>query len=325
VTDQRTGYLHLPALWVVDTPADTLEQVLHGDRDLQGAAGDVIAERVIAEGITGSFRRDGLALFEFTEPPYAEARGIDFLFARLTLVNAHLACLYASVLDIDGHGLERMTVTFHNAAHQRFDEPGTVYADVHTKALMKHDGYAVLGSAVGSVFHVEVTWVPSRRAVSAAAVSESLDRLAVLAQGGLEVLGRYEVLVRASVAAQVHDFASTVILSWAVIENAITNLWQHAVRELAGRLGGNPDVKPYKRLNAEATLNLLRTVGVLPDEAHAELNRVRVARNRWSHSLGEVTYEDAKLALSAASKALQAVDKTPWTVALEPASHGTTF
>lgn len=317
-----SGFVHLPPIWIVDDmPVDGL-RLRPSSEDVSEAA-DVVVTCAIGSGVEVHVTRDGLVLFDCSDEPFTGGPASYVLSARLTLANAFLACLHSAVLHVDRFRFERIVVTHSNAVHRR---DGTLFVnEAVARALLQHDGHSLSGWVLGGGIHATTSWIPSRHLLSTEALHTAVDRRRFLMNGALEQLRRYELLAKATVAAQEHDFALTLIIGWSLVEQALMRLWREAVEALAASNDGNPTFTPYTRMNIKTVLDLLRTTGDLTDEIYEDFNNLRRSRNAWAHRLAPVDADTAERAIAAAGAALAAADRTPFVMSFRPAVTGFSF
>jgi len=282
-----TGYLHLPPLWVMDQFDHRNPSANHVDQhaDMTSAA-DMVWAASISDDIAICFARDGFVSFVYADHAEVGGSGNDheILADRISLANAHIACLHSAMAIVDQTSSEGDAITHLTAVHST--DSGMSANDPVTRALLSlPPGRQLNPWCIGSHAHVETTWVPFRHPVSREAVKDSVDRLTALAAGGIDRIRRYEMLLHAGVALQEGNYSLALITASALAEHAAVRLWQQQARDIGGGAGGIVANDAFNRLGAGHLLRLLRMSGAVPEALYLDLDRTRCARNKWAHGL----------------------------------------
>ncbi len=310
-----TAYMHVPSLWVVDD-FDGDNPIHMAGYGLDPATGDdIVVAQAINENISVWVCRDGFVAFLYSERSEIGWTGnpIEMRAARISVANAHIACLHAALAQLDNYPAESDLVTHYTAMHGRGD--GLSASDPLRRALVELGPKRSLNPMIlGGLPVTKVTWVPHRHTMSPLAVQTSVDWLAAIAAGGLERLRRYELLLQAGIAFQESNYSLATITSWALAEQAMRRIWANVVRELARDTSSISAHDAFDRLNAEYLLSLLRMCGAVPEPLYLDLKKTKKVRNDWEHNLRAPSREEAVTAQMSAALVMAAADGLPFVV-----------
>ncbi|MGB3411179.1 MAG: hypothetical protein WBA45_08265 [Microthrixaceae bacterium] len=320
---EQTGVYLMPPIWVTDRQSTPMVSgSLHsGSYSLENAA-ELIAQGPIGEGVIAHVHRDGLVMFEFPSD-HAEftGDGVDAfpaLSARTALVNAFQAVFHSGTNQL----LEKVPVTHRSLVHGDTGKDEVICYRANeelVRYLYKVPNRKVIGTALGTWMHVKDAWVVGRNQRRPQDFQLAIERLAaVYAAGGVGALRRYEVLLNACAALESRDPDTTVVLAFALCENAANRMWSGTAERIRSTDRLIP--KNLGKLNITTVTELLRVTGEMPEPVAAELDEYRIARNRWAHQMEGVPRETAVGCLGLASRMLATADGTSYVVDIRSVS-----
>jgi hypothetical protein len=317
------AYYHVPLVWVGSCPTEDELRAA----DLSQLIRDEI-RHTVAEQIEVRVRRDGMFIFDFTRWPEAPPTEIpehdrvpgkrlpqsvtaaEDLVAgreqiRVMVLNAHQACLSTAHSVVH----RRATGLGVPVSPQRAIKPADFEAAVVGRSLSNvHDPLEryVSERLLGTLIHRDAT--APRLLLEKDTVIYSLELLEqIVTSPFADLLLLTELLYRAAVQYSEYRFAESLILSWAVCERLLTELWERYLksseRSGTGELRINADRRQRLKsrdYTSSVRLEVLELAGQLPTELFGAVDDVRKSRNNWLHSLSNVKGRRAALAVRAA-------------------------
>lgn len=304
-----TGYYHWPPLWIrsVDDIGDD-----ESERDLTVEVAEEPVLRYVfnAAPLSVDVFEDALILFDFNHWEPAKVRpahdGRDHLLRRLTLLNAHIACLHSRLASrAPKHVVDPETVVTRRSKSGVLSSPDPRIPAVAHANNRKWGGWTTAGLifdvAIGDAVDVVLT----------EEVTESFDLLdTLLSDQELRLIQVADLVLRSCRDIEQHAFGSALLAAWSVCETLLTQLWLKYVeqqeatplssarrRELTGR-----------DFTASVMTEALFLAGWLSRSRYEELNAVRTARNGWVHELKGVQRGMTKRALKLAQVLLRNVE-----------------
>ena len=238
---------------------------------------------------------------------------------RVSLMNAHVACLHTALLGLDEMVIDVTALTPNLVfpmsgyeASRPVTLPTTWLAEVwaardlssydHVHEPMQRDWRLRRGEVVN-----KATVERSFEMLGELLSNEHADRLVPLS----------ELLVRSAAAYREHDYSQALILAWAVIEAVMQEAWGAYLDDNHTRIVDGTEAsfitparkKRLEGMNASLMTEMLSIVDRIPHQLYKDIDRVRGQRNKWIHDLGPVSADDASLSLSAAQHMIYLVDK----------------
>jgi hypothetical protein len=307
------GYYLYPPAWLGESPTE-------GGADRVWTTWDPITSADVSNGIAARCFRNGLVTFDLTGwtlgapgPPDEQVAPEELLNRtrwRSLLMNSHLACLYTAWKRIDGLTGPVRAISPREVIH-----------------VQENGGMTVQAPELGELLRVKWTslsplpdppdWRLGRgRVFSLAAVDESFRLLSDVVASN-ELLQLVDNALRGVAGHTAHEFDSSLIQTWAVVEQLLTTLWERYVeesreREVAGEVRAIISSDRRKALTGRQftvfiVSEVLALVGKLPVDLYDRIAICRKARNGWIHSLSPVTAGDAAVSMSLAFDLLRHV------------------
>lgn len=347
ITNAIAAYYHVPPVWIGEDPfkTDTMPRV----STLQKEA----FSKSYPAGINVWVQRDGLFIFDFskwepgspvpipavkTEPGKrmpkilsdAHDQAILHVYRRVEVMNAHLACLNTAISTCEKKSLPVGQVI----------NPSE-YLNVHRTAVGTwwfglNQYWKPIHAYIAA--HRSFTGHPQsqgqRNIIEMQSVSHSFDLLEQLLQSPFsDSMTLITLLLQSVKSYGEHDFSSSLIISWTVLEKLVSNLWEKMV-ESNRRQGEPPSEVVFindgrkKRLlegrdySASVRIEMLSLMKMIDLEMYDNLNKVRNARNDWLHSLEAADDEISSLAIQTAQRLLKQITGIGINLSI---SHGIEF
>lgn len=279
------GYWLRPPVWVAPPPLEPLSPELHSFDPLEP-----VLDRELPQGIRARVIRDGTFLFDFADWPEANGDLADWnargsaIAARVSVLNAHLACLYAAFGLVEFTAVLKMVLT---AA----DPIGVA---------------SLAGTAEELVALRPADTLSEQRdmSISLEVLTASFDLLdAVLVHREPQAIQLVNLHHRACASWEQHEYGQCLSNEWTVIETMLHTLWRYHTARTTGV--GEPPAPAPAQPTAAWVINSLREAQVLPPSLHDEVTRLRQARNAWLHRLEPVSGETAGLSTRVAGQLLE--------------------
>lgn len=285
-----------------------------------------MATAELPNGLRARAHRDGMFVFDFaTWAPLPPGDVPDFgavaevVLRRVTLMNAHLACLYTAVISGPRYSTDPTALTPDQILPMNdFDNQGGGVG--LPDARIAHIHMARYRSSYPSQMPLQMDYRLSRTfTLGADQVDESFRLLQDLLthSASAEVLPLAELLLRSAVALSRHDYSISLVLAWAVTEALLGELWERYLDDTKSRPGdGEHPFMPRKRMErlsdgpdmtASLTIEMLSLLEQIAFPLYLRLNDVRGARNKWIHDLRPVVAASAITAMGVAEEMLELV------------------
>jgi hypothetical protein len=127
-----------------------------------------------------------------------------------------------------------------------------------------------------------------------------------------------DLLMRAAVLYQDSNFSVCLEMAWTATEHLVDRLWTSFIeanrsREVSGKTVPFINADRRTRLegrdySASVVIEILSLEDLIPWNLYGDLTRVRIARNKWLHSMQIVDSETASLAMWTAERMLAQVE-----------------
>jgi hypothetical protein len=317
------AYYHVPLVWVGSCPTEDELRAA----DLSQLIRDEV-RCTIAEQIEVRVRRDGMFLFDFTRwfeappteiPEHSRTPGKQIPQSvsaaeelaesreqiRVMVLNAHQACVSTAHSVVH----RRATGLGVPISPQRAIKPVDFDADVVGHSLSSvHDPLEryVSERLLRTLIHRDAT-IP-RLLLEKDTVIYSLELLEQIITNPFDdLLLLTELLYRAAVQYAEYRVAESLILSWAVCERLLTELWERYLKSNEHSSAGEQRMNADRRqklkgrdYTSSVRLEVLELAGQLPTELFRAVDDVRKIRNNWLHSLASVKSRQAALSVRAA-------------------------
>lgn len=319
------GFMLSPACWAVKDPG-------FKPQDLPGLdtfGDEEVVSKKLKSGIDVRVTQDGFFTFDFSDtiPGAPDQTNVEFddlvglARRRVQAMNCYLACLYTSIVEIDGYSMTKMLVTPRSLVAVRED----------SMSFGGPDAWGSFAHRYQKTRGVNATGLLTRHNVLSLEVLdrsfELLDLLLLEKDDNLLVLT--ELLLRSVAALEDHDFPLGLVTAWAVCEFLTQRLWQVYISHNSERKGVRfLDAERVRRLKdgrtytAAVILEVLSLEDVLPLSLYKRLTTVRTARNGWLHQLRPIGREDAQQSVEAAQEMLKMVEHLDWRLHPAIAVHG---
>jgi hypothetical protein len=261
-------------------------------------------------------------------PPEKDGRPVDFdaaasvVLRRTTVLNAHLACLYAAVSRRQSVALQKMVVSpsdLLTPTSLDWDAPGSGMGigDPRAGALLMArmpSTYAVPSIADWRIF-------PRVIIVNADTVKDSFQHLQeLLTHPADHALSVVELYLRACKACEDHNYSLSAVTAWVAIEKLLYTRWDRYVernrqRDVDGSQVTFINAERKERLTegrdftAAVISEILSLTGEMPFAVYNDMSKVRQVRNRWMHEFHPATRQEAELAVGTAARTLLLVEK----------------
>ncbi|MBI5671353.1 MAG: hypothetical protein HZC41_25455 [Chloroflexi bacterium] len=310
------GYFHWPPIWVGQIPS------LHDT----SAWSIEVFRTSLPQGITLIVEAQGVFIFDFSTPSrgYVDPQ-LDWvastptiqqaIYFRISVLNAHLVCLYAALAQEETRHLRKMVVTPSNMlSYRSIDEKGVMH---HESVVNAQYHFVRSSDAIPPEFQ---WWREKRSAVISIQVLENSCQLMdqILRHPSSDALDLVNLYLRSCKAYEDHDFGLCLATSWTVTEKLLGVFWQGYLDHLdSARMLASGKQKSNKELHkiliegraysASAITKKLRLAGVIPASLCEELNSVRQFRNKWVHGLVAIDSDKGQEALRLAGEMLRLI------------------
>lgn len=307
------GHYLWPPRWVGAPPANA-EAIAEGAG--VGSLEDVIfAADDLPDGLRSRVHRDGLLAYDFGSSP----DGSDAFAAhaaRVQIINAHLACLKASLIS----EMYVAPATRESVIGMTTDEAwafsgGIVAASGDIGMMMMALSRARLEQPTGG------DWRLTR--IGRTVAEDEIERSYVLLRAILELgqprrteaLLHAELLVRAQATLSVEDNAGALVYAWTAAEGMLRGMFSRWVDDCANAQDAGRDAQGDKRvfldtkrrkelvegreMTAWHMTEILSLVGLLPFELYRAIRDCTSARNKWLHTRDLKALEKAPAAILA--------------------------
>jgi hypothetical protein len=330
------AYYHSPTIWVGSSAP-----IVGADVDVS-KLGEEVYRTTLSEGITAKVLREGMFIFDFSSWLLGRAlpeSGVpDFdavaavILKRVTVLNAHLACLYTALSRLQNFALEKMVVSPSDLISLKsLDDTGMSFGDYRVAAL----ALARYPSTYAQGIPTTLDWRIVRRSVivKIETVTESFRLLStILHHPDPDALFLADLHVRSCKAYEDHNYALCLVTAWTIAENLMQRLWnryvdENRLRQVAGTevvfINSDRRDKLIKSRDFTPSVisEILSLTNRLPFELYQGISKVRQARNEWLHDLRPVSRDDASRAVKTAEQMLSLVDKIDLALPLESQIH----
>ena len=317
------AYYLWPTVWVSGRPKTS-----GVDIDVR-TLGEEVYRTSLSVGITTKVLREGMFIFDFSG--WAPGRALsnrnetDFdataavILRRVTVLNAHLACLYTTLSDRQHEAIDKMVVSPSDViALKSLDDSGMGFGDMRVGALALARYPSTYAQGVRQMFD----WRVSMRTVviEIDTVAESFQLLdTVLRHPAPHALTVTDLYVRSCKAYEDHNYSLCLVTAWAITEKLLQELWDRYLKANRERTIDGVKVTFINRhrrekltdsrdFRASVISEILSLTNSLPFSLYENLSRVRQARNDWLHGLKPLSRETAVLSVSVAEQMLNLVD-----------------
>lgn len=331
-----TAYYHWPGLWIDAAPdfADARDHRLPTEVDLTAVADEMMRVRV-SDALQVKVLREGRFVFGFADDDSDERASFDeraaIAIRRVTMMNAHLVCLYTAVARTERFLLPKLVVAPMDTISSRdLDDTGYAVSDARTAHLLQADApgsYNLLSPASSD-------WrIRGRTVISRVAVHESFALLtAVLEHETGHLLAMLDLYARACRAYEDHDYSISLVASWTIVERLLDALWERYIeqnreREVDGHREPFINADRKQRLTgrdftASIVAEILSLLDVVPNRLFVDLGIVRAARNQWLHTMRPVERATAERAVDVALELLRRAENLDVEAPLLPRLQG---
>jgi hypothetical protein len=317
------GYYLWPPVWVGSRPSTPIIP------ETVKLLGEEAFRTKLAAGISVKVLRGGMFLFDFTDWPPGRALPEDskpsfdeqaeVLLHRVTVLNAHLACLYTALAHLQRFSLDKMALSPGDLIGSRsLDEEGISFGDLRTTWLV----LAQFPSTYAAGLPIEFDLRMSSRTlvIEIATLEESFQLLdSILQHQAPHALLIAELHMRSCKAYEDHNYNLCLITAWAIIERLLQTLWTRYVDDYREKqIDGaavtliNADRKSKltesRDFTASVVSEILSLTERLPFSLYRDLSTIRKARNDWIHDLIPVSREAAGLAIQTSEGMLSLVE-----------------
>ncbi len=316
------GYVLSPSVWIGDRP-------INRDGAIESKDIADVAFSTLVAGIQIEVSQDGVFTFDFEDSPIAPplvagdpnafpdiSGAILNMVRRLTIVNAHLACLYTafslqpnitpSPYPYPNHksviapaDLLSFEMTSGEAGAEHLNPlPWFIRRIILTETDAQYFRNVVgLGGIRGQME------ARTRIAIPLSILEDSfvrLGQLLVRPEAKLDTLT--ELYLRGCKACEEHNYSLSIIFLWTVIENLINRHWE----AWTDKNGQPKKTKRGMHFPASHKIKTLADAGVFTQPLFAALSTVLDARNEWLHSMNEPPIDVVWVALHVAESLLDA-------------------
>ena len=301
-TNAATAYFHLPPIWLKDNPYG----VSLAERP---ALDEEVYARTLTNGIHVAAHRDGLFRFNFEswEPgdsvfiPHfdsntggvvteerleAEEKAVLHIYRRVEVMNVHIVSLNTAVEIHHNQALSVKQVVSPNDVINIHDRNGRWEFALNPFYYPSHALIAIRRN----------TEPPkdSRSVISMDAVEKSYEILETILTskiGDATLMASH--LLRSAKAYGEHDFSSSLIYSWTVIEKTLAFLWNALIESNRTRQEGKREINfinsrrkqklEGRDYTASVRTEVLSFMGIIDFTLYNDINELRYARNEWLH------------------------------------------
>lgn len=316
---QAAAYYHYPVLYAGEQPEEDVNRNIDVRR-----LGDEVYRAALTVGITVKVLREGRFIFDFSDWERGKARSADrsdfdstasVILKRVSVLNAHLACLYTALFRQQRIYPQTMVVEPSQVISMKsLDDSGMGIGDKRVLWL-------------ASAQHIKTyskdrpIWNDPRIAgrlvvLSIPTLAESFHLLnAILEHPNADMVLIADLLLRSSKALHDHNYSLSLITSWSIAEKVLQLRWEKYLdsqkeREDDGKkiVFINKDRKKNlmngRDYSASVVSEILSLAGILSFELYKDMQLVRKARNNWIHNLSPVSRETAELSIKVAATLL---------------------
>ncbi|BBY25204.1 hypothetical protein [Mycobacterium stomatepiae] len=314
-----TGFYHDPPVFLGERPVDESTKQVFFDR-----FNEAVLRTTLHCGLEFRASVEGLIAFDFTtsENCATPMNGPHFIddfdvlaekkVRQTRIMNTYLAFFYTRHMEIDQWTMERMVVS-----------PATCFSMHSLESGIGGGSPSVFRLAASSFAHtyagppffdMRILNRPPKP-VSAEVVQNAANDLSTFIDNhGDEGILLIDLFLRASIAFQDHNHSLSLTSSWTVIEKLINDLWRRMQQDHQSRQGEQfIDAKRRERLQdgrtftASVMSEMLSFMEYIPKDLYDDVSKVRVARNKWMHSLKSVNAQEAMVANSVCERFLKEV------------------
>jgi|GEM_PF-5748189 len=310
-----SGYFHWVPIWI-DQKVDYTDSKKRKERVLTAE---------LPHGITAFVQREGIFAFEFSEKGWGFIDPSEFLedvtnpihieavLKKTRLLNVHLACLYAALTKLNRMALPKMLLTPQELLSSRSIEDGLTMSPMSSTAAQTH--YINSGSFANS----ELAWIHVKRhqIIPIEVVRLSFDIFSeILTNENEYLIDMVELILRGVKYYEDHDYNSSLIMYWAVIEKIINTIWNNFLESQRNRPTGTNQkfinrARKEKLTGIDYTISniieYLSLLNLVSFSLYRDLNIVRTARNKWIHDLKAVDQETCTTAYFTVTKLFKAM------------------
>jgi hypothetical protein len=329
------GFYHIPIVWCCEPPSEQF-----GNRD---NVLDIVIEGKLQIGIRYRVRRDGYFWFDcnmWERGAYTVIPGYERIpggkvprevveaenlaekraYNRSMLINAYQLCLNAAHVKIRRRStqLGLPVQAIHLIHSSDFDNPKTLlYRQVPEPYCL------FVNQALLNLFSREGR--ESRRLIENDVLEYSFELFNKVTEfNSVDALKIIEILFYAFNYYREGSFSNSLTTSWIACETLINFLWDNYLRNNKSNLPD--DIKRINRprfeklagrdFTASVVIEVLELLNIISINVYKDLDEVRKKRNKWLHSLGEVSDYDSVKAYRAATNLFELATGIPLNVGL---------
>ncbi|HZH50275.1 MAG TPA: hypothetical protein VEZ16_00185 [Microvirga sp.] len=224
------------------------------------------------------------------------------LTKRLVLINTHLVALYSSLRTIDGAVIPKMLATPHLLiSSSDFDMTNMGWGGMARNVALDRLMLAPLLDPPQGAERLADPIYSRQSTISAEVIAASIDLFEAITTHELAILPELiDLLLRAAVAFETHDFPASLITSWAVTEKLGNVQWDRFLKDKKFNKRRRELLLDSRTYSAAVRLEVLELSGFISEDLYTRTNDIRRARNNWIHSLARIESDDANDALFAA-------------------------
>jgi len=269
-------------------------------------------------------------------PPNRDEKNFDAMaeaiLRRVTVLNAHLACLCTKLCERQGQAIPKMVVSPSDIiALKSLDESGMNFGDMRVGALALARFPSTYAQGLPATFDWRL--IMRNVVIEIDTVAESFQLLdTVLQHPAPYALIVTDLYARSCKAYEDHNYSLCLVMAWAITEKLVQELWDRYLeanreREIDGakvtfiNRSRRDLLTDGRDFHASVIGEILSLANSLPFPLHKDISRVRQARNDWLHELKPLSREDALLSVSVAERMLNLVYGLNFRVPLVASLH----
>jgi hypothetical protein len=312
---KAVGYYLWPPVWIDRNFSNP--HITSADRQMLRQT----IEFDLPSGLKALVMRDGYISFDFTNANlYVSAssspaddfdQAAERLYQSVSVLNAHLACLYMALSERQHFALHKMVLTPREVITSQTGAGDWAVIDMRLSECLLFSFEYVKKS-----YHeIVMDWRFSSRVftVSLETLEYSFELLnQILAHPDGRLLQLVELYLRSLNAYEDHNFHSCLITAWAIIEVLIQEQWNTYLGSNREKIiDGNKqtfinkkrmDILESKDYTASIIIETLSLLNEIPFDLYQQLTIIRKARNDWIHSLKAVSRGQAETSLLSVEK-----------------------
>lgn len=270
--------------------------------------------------LTIRITRGGQIMFDFRDPGYAlpdidppvgdvrQQLGAAYQ-KRFQLINAFVACIYDECAKQYAPWTSKCMISGLNAISGDMEGGGSVMIspDLGTHYMML--------SPFASSYNPEVSWSDSRLSwrnnlITIPMIDAAIEKFESIRASTLsDLTAIISLLLRSTVICEAHEFAASLMMSWAPVERLIDVMWKNKYLPANMPLSASrkDSLNDTRTFSAAVRLEILRATKLLDDNLAEKTASVRRARNNWMHGLAPIDERAATAGIDICSEWIKLV------------------